>query len=76
MEGQRLVPLPSLDILLRLTFPAPSARVEVCISICDCEFIGKKKNLNLDEFVDSDLEHGLRMYAHRLQRGLRQYIPC
>ncbi|XP_013591618.1 PREDICTED: uncharacterized protein LOC106300093 isoform X1 [Brassica oleracea var. oleracea] len=28
MEGQRLVPLPSLDILLRLTFPAPSARVE------------------------------------------------
>ncbi|XP_056850212.1 uncharacterized protein LOC130499807 [Raphanus sativus] len=28
MEGQRLVPLPSLEILLRLTFPAPSARVE------------------------------------------------
>ncbi|KAJ4870621.1 hypothetical protein Rs2_39854 [Raphanus sativus] len=28
MEGQRLVPLPSLKILLRLTFPAPSARVE------------------------------------------------
>ncbi|KAH0875705.1 hypothetical protein HID58_073067 [Brassica napus] len=59
MEGQRLVPLPSLDILLRLTFPAPSARVEVCISIC--EFIEEKKNLNLDEFVDSDLEHGLRV---------------
>ncbi|CAF2064230.1 unnamed protein product [Brassica oleracea] len=28
MEGQRLVPLPSLDILLRLTLPAPSARDE------------------------------------------------
>ncbi|KAJ4874830.1 hypothetical protein Rs2_39848 [Raphanus sativus] len=42
MEGQRLVPPPSLEILLRLTFPAPSAR------------------LNLDEFVNSDLEHGRR----------------
>ncbi|CAH8359287.1 unnamed protein product [Eruca vesicaria subsp. sativa] len=28
MERQQLVPLPSLDILLRLTFPLPSARVK------------------------------------------------
>ena len=66
-KGERLVPPSALELLMRLTFPVPSARVKVGVLVL--HFL-----LDFGEYFRSEVKFWLLFFFLRQPRDLKLFI--